>query len=52
MFRTLVWLTFPQDTRYSTDAYHFWRQKLRCRRTARVEQFAGYFAADDHLRTI
>jgi len=28
------------------------RQKLHCRRTAPVEQFAGYSKTDHHLRTV
>ena len=35
----------------TTNVYHARRQKLCCRRTARVEQFAGYFKTDHQLRS-
>ena len=39
-------------TRCSTHTYHSRRQKFCCRRTARVEQFTGYYKTDHQLRTV
>jgi len=43
---------FQRDTRCSTHAYHSRRQKLRCPRTACVEQFTGYSKTDHQLQTV
>ena len=60
---TLLWarsssspLIFLQNTRCSTHTYHSRRQKLCCRRTARVEQFTireitSYGQFRQHLKT-
>ena len=47
-------LIFISSTRIrcSTDANHLRWQKLRCRRTAPVEQFAGYSKTYQQLRTV
>ena len=45
-------LIFLQNTSCFTHTYHSRRQKLRCRRTARVEQFTGYYKTDHQLRTV
>ena len=45
-------LIFLHNTRCSTHAYHSRRQKFCCCRTARVEQFTGYYKTDHQLRTV
>jgi len=45
-------LIFIQNTRCSTHTYRSRRQKFCCRRTARVEQFTGYYQTDHQLRTV
>jgi len=45
-------LIFISITGCSTDANHLRWQKLHCRRTAPVEQFAGYSKTDHQLRTV